>query len=172
MQKALYYIVIFIACVFFVAMVTGYFVDENYQNEETLILDYEPRNIIGVLSEIENYEEGKSDVISVDLLGKYLNLYAWRENLKSGGFRRYRQVEKTDNKIVIEMTESSYGVTGIWEFEIVEERGDSLVYIREKSNYESILRRGFYFYLGMNKETTDWIKFIRVRLFKRLLTTP
>lgn len=172
MEKALYYIVILIGILFGIATVTGYLVDENYQNEETIILDYEPRNVIAVLSELDYFEEGKKDVISIDYLGKYLNLYAWRENLKSGGFRRYRQVEKENDRIVIEMVESSYGVTGTWEFSIERKDQKTFVKIIENSKYESILRRGFYFYLGMNKETNDWIKFIRVRLFNRLLTTP
>ena len=172
MQKALYSLIIFIGFIFFFALVTGYFVDEKFQNEETLILDYEPRNIVGVLTETEYFEEGKNDVVSVDLLGKYLNLYAWIENLKSGGFRKYRHLVISDNKVAIELVESSYGVTGTWEFEIRKDDSKSIVTIRENSNYESIIRRGFYFYLGMKKETNDWTKFIRVRLFKRLLTTP
>jgi len=161
-----------VGTVFIVILVTGYLVNEEYKGEKQMLVDYEPLHVMKILTEFNNMEEGKRDVKSMELTGKYLGLYAWKENLKNGGFRRYRQIEKTENKIVVEMTESTYGVTGTWEFKINREVGRTKITIREDSICKNILRRGLLFYLGRDKETTDWMKFIRVRLFKRLLTTP
>jgi hypothetical protein len=172
MKTFLYFVAFAIAGIIVAILVTGYFVSEDYSGEESMVIDYEARNVRAVLLEVEKMHEGKRDAVSVEVLGKYLNLYAWVEHLKDGGYRRYRQLKKERDLIVFEMTESSYGVSGIWEFLISEEGGKTKITIKEDSKNTSLFHRGLYFYLGRNKETKDWQKFIRVRLFSRLLTTP
>ena len=173
MKRVFYLVIGVVAFALIIITATGYIVGEDQQFEEVLVVDYLPENVWAVMTELDNFDRGKRDIEYVEVLGKYLNLYAWIEHTKSGGFRRYRQVEKIeDEKIVIEMTDSSYGVTGRWTFELLPVSSKTRVTIKESSKYTSILYRGFQFYFGLNKESRNWNKFIRVRLFNRLLTTP
>lgn len=155
-----------------VVVVTGYVVGENYSGKETFTIDFSKNNIYSVLTDIQNIQTGKKDIESIEVLGRSLNLYAWKENLNNGGYRIYRQtLRDRDQRFIIEMTESSYNVTGTWEFVLEREDSQTKVTIIENSKNTSILNRGVRFYFGRNKETKDWIKFIRVRLFNNLLTT-
>jgi len=161
-----------IGFIFFSALITGYVIGPDYSGEETMIVNYSVNEVWSVLNEIDKIPEDNPKIVSVDILGKYLNLYAWEEKLKNGGFRKYRQNSKEENeKMIIEMTGSSYGVTGIWEFILEPQNNDTKITIIEKSNNISIVGRGARYYFGRNEETARWAKFIRVRLFKRLLTT-
>ncbi len=162
-----------IGFIYLVLFVTGYLIPEEYNNETTFSVDFSPRDIILVLTDVEKIPDGKSEVDSVEILGKYRNLYSWIENLNTKNYRKFRHIKIVENKeVVIEMTESSYGVTGSWVFIFDEKENDTEVTIIEKSKNQSILNRGVRFYFGQNKETNDWLKLIRVRLFGLLLTTP
>jgi hypothetical protein len=172
-MRILSFTIIFVATIFFIAFFTGYIINPNYESETKVLLGYSKSSVWNALNDIENLHHAKKDVISIDVLGKYLNFYAWVENLKNDGFRRYRQVYKdTNSKLIIEMTDSSYGLTGTWEFDLKESDGDTLLTIKQKTTNESIIGRGFRYYFGRDKETKEWIKHLRVTLFERLLTTP
>lgn len=171
-MRALSLVISVLAFIFLVLIVTGYLIGPDYYEEQQFIVDYSPQNVWEILTDVENIKQGKNDIESIEIAGKYLNLYVWYENLEHGGYRKYRHNLKEENKrLIIEMTESSYSVTGTWEFDISEHDNKTLIKITENSTNTSIIGRGFRFFFGRDKETKDWIKFIRVRLFNRLLTT-
>ena len=172
-MRILSLVVVIIGFVFLVAAITGYLIDPKYESEQEVILDYSQQSVWNVLNDFENMAQGKKDVESVDLLGRYLNLYAWVENLDNGGFRRYRQVLKEENsRMIIEMTDSSNGLVGTWEFNFSRVDSETLIKVKQSSINNSIISRGFRFYFGRDKEAKEWIKFFRVRLYNSLLTTP
>jgi hypothetical protein len=151
----------------------GFFVGPNYYNERTFVLDYEIQEVWKVLNEIEYYPTAKRDVESVNIRARYGNLYSWEENLKNGGIRIYRNSEKFEQRsLKIELLESSYGVTGVWEFKLKPVGVNTEVSIIERSENSSVFGRGLRFFFGRDRETSNWEHFIRVRLFGRLLTTP
>jgi len=172
-MKILSFTIIVISFIYLVAGITGYIISPEFETEQEVLLDYSEQSVWNVLNDIQGIPEGKRGTDSVDILGKYLNLYAWIENHTSGNFSRYRQVLKEDKeRLIIEMTDSSYGLTGTWEFNISTLDGKTLIKVKQNSTNTSIIGRGFRFYFGRDKETKEWIKFLRVRLFNRLLTTP
>jgi hypothetical protein len=78
-----------------------------------------------------------------------------------------------EKKLVLELTESSYGLTGIWTFELEKNANDTTVYIYEESTLTDIKRRGYRTILGRRGiDLIIWQKYLKTGLFQALLKTP
>jgi hypothetical protein len=164
-----------IGFVFLAFFITGYVIGENYKGEEKFTVNYSQRDVWSLLTDLRNFENTRNNIENFEVLAKYKGLYAWKEEYFNGDIKNYRHAYIEKNKtVIIEMTESNYGVTGVWRFDIRSgSTSDSTtITITEDSVNTSVLGRGIRFYFGQNKETQDWIKFIKTGLFGRLLTTP
>jgi hypothetical protein len=160
-----------IVFILIVAVITGYMSGGDYEGEYNFIIQERKSEVWDILVDIENYSKGKKDVSFVELR-RYQNLYAWTEILDNNSFRKYRQIEKDEgNKLVIEMTDSSDTMKGTWEFSLYEKNQQTYIKIKEKSNVSSIVRAGFMFYFGRDRETQRWVKYMKIRIFGRLLST-
>jgi hypothetical protein len=151
----------------------GYATAPEYTDSLYVNLDYSPDMVWAELVNIEKSNIKKSDVTSVEVFDRYGRLLAWKENLKNGGYRIYRMNERIEGrKLVIELTESSYGLKGIWSFEIRPSLGATALVITEDSRLDNIWDRGKRYYFGRNHDLLVWIKYIKVGLVEQLITTP
>lgn len=173
MQKIINYLLIVIGIGVLGILVAGYVSGEGYYGKSQLFVSYSPEAVWEVLTDIEKMPLGKNDIYSIEYLGRYNNQFAWTENLKSGGYRNWRQNLRDENKkLILELTDSSYGTTGIFEFTLSQDRNNTVLEIVEDTSNKNIFIRGWDAIFGRNVETRRWQKFVRVRLFGNLLTTP
>lgn len=162
--------ILFITALFYF---TGYLVSGYYYGENEFIVEYRKNEVWEILTDIEKLNRGRSRVTNIKDIVTYKNLYAWTEELKYNGFRRYRQIERVEGeKLTIEMTESSTKMTGTWTFDIYESDQQTYVKITEKSHIDNNLLSGYLYYFGRDRETKEWEKFIKTRLFGLLLVKP
>jgi hypothetical protein len=151
----------------------GYATNPEYNDSLYVNLDHSPEAVWAELVGIENATVKKSDVRSVEIFDRYGKLVAWKETLTNDGYRIYRMKERDEGRrLVIELTESSYGLTGTWTFQLQPSLGSTELLIREESKLDNIWDRGKRYYLGRNHDLLVWIKYIRVGLVDRLITTP
>lgn len=154
-------------------LLAGYTSVPEYTDSLALEADYSPANVWQELIHIEDTARRKTDVTSVQILEKYGKLIAWKEDLSNGGYRIYRMITMDENKkLVIEMTDSSYGLKGIWAFNIWEKNGRTVITISEDSSLTDMKLRGWRVLFGRNKDLLVWQRYIRVGLVQSLLTTP
>jgi hypothetical protein len=175
-MRVLSLVLAFVGLIYLVIIITGYLIGPDNFQEKTFEVDYSAQSVWDVLDDINRFEL-KREVKNIEILGRYQDLFAWIENLERGGFKRYRQVLKQesldrDRKLEIEITQSSFGLTGTWTFELDEEKDVTVIKITEDSTTDSVFHRGYRFYLGQDIEVKYWERFIRSQLFQRLITTP
>lgn len=153
-------------------LIAGYVTPPQYKDSATFEVSFTTELTWGELMDIENSDKKKADVASVEIVDEYGKLVAWKENLKSGGYRIYRMVQVVENKrLVIELTESSYGLTGVWAFDLEKDPEGTKITITEESELTDIKVRGWRYFFGRNHDLLVWIKYIRVGLTDQLLTT-
>jgi hypothetical protein len=151
----------------------GYFTKPEYQNSTTIQVPYSLELTWQELVKIKDIPSLKSDVASVTIIEEYANLIAWKENLTNGGYRIYRMNDREENKkLVIELTDSSYGLNGTWTFELSPSSENTQVKISEKSTLDDIKIRGLRVIFGRDYDLLVWVKCIKVGLVQALLITP
>ena len=173
MSRALSLLLSVLAAITLAVFGAGYATNPEYTDSLYVNLDYSPDTVWAELVNIEKSNIKKSDVTSVEVFDRYGKLIAWRENLKDGGYRIYRMNEREEGRrLVIELTESSYGLKGTWSFQLQPSLGTTELLIKEESRLDNIWDRGKRYYFGRNHDLLVWIKYIRVGLVERLITTP
>lgn len=154
-------------------MALGYFSSPVYTGSVRFQVDTQAQFVWEELIRIQNVPQKKSDVASVEIVSTQGQLVAWQEKLKNGGYRLYRMNEyKTNERLVVELLESSYGLTGIWEIDLIpEEEYITTVNITERSLLTNVQKRGIRNLLGRNHDLLVWLKYIRVGMIENLLKT-
>jgi hypothetical protein len=156
-----------------VIFISGYTAQPSYSGSVSFDVSYSTQLTWQELLNIQDMPRRKADVRSVDVLEEYGKLVAWQENLKNGGYRIYRMTEREEAKrLVIELTDSSYGLTGVWAFDIVQQNNKTVILISEESMLSNIWLRGLRVFLGRNHDLLIWAKYIKVGLIQALLITP
>ncbi len=153
--------------------VVGYMNPAEYQGEIKFTVDYSPELTWRELINIKEISNRKQDVESAEVLEEFGRLVAWKENLKNGGYRIYRMNNYSEPRtLTIELTESSYGLTGYWNFLLEPQDKNTQVTIVENSTNTNILLRGYRVIFNRNHDLFVWQKYIRVGLVQTLLLTP
>ncbi len=151
-------------------LVMGYRAESEYKESIVFEVSYSPQFTWQELINIKSIPGRKEDVSSIDILEEYGKLIAWRENLKTGGYRKYRMNSVEENKkLILELTDSSYGLKGVWIFETDISSGGTMIKISEESTIEDIKVRGWRAIFGRDHDLLVWKKYITVGLSQSLL---
>ena len=83
--------------------------------------------------------------MKVELLGKNeKGLDKWKETPDMGGYILFEQLEKVPfEKLTLNMMESSFGMKGIWKYELKDEGGKTSVTISEKVRLNHCLSEAY-----------------------------
>lgn len=154
-------------------LLQGYRTNPAYQDSITFAVSFPSVIVWQELLEIKEAPQRKNDVESVEILEELGKLVAWRENLKNGGYRIYRMNNRDEgNTLTLELTDSSYGLTGIWIFNIRKNGSDSEITISEESTLTDIKIRGYRAIIGRQTDLLAWQKYIKVGAMQSLLIRP
>lgn len=173
MVKILYILISILAITSLIFIVAGYTSKEDYTGSIEFTLDSNIEFVWQELIDVNNATKRKRDVESVQVIEQYGKISAWQENLKNGGYRIYRMNEFIPNqKLGIELTESSYGLTGYWTFELHGQNNTTQIVISERSTLTNLTLRGVRTIFGRDYDLLVWLKYIRVGVIQTLLITP
>lgn len=174
MKKALLFFLIIIAVLAVTVWVLGKSEPVEYKGEIIEPFDDEREVVWQVLTDVRRIPYIKNDVDQVSILEDNRGLVTWDEKLKRGGFRKFKTVEKRlPTKYVIELYESSYGLTGTWTYYLQKDKEDKVqVLVQEESRLENVWLRGLNKIRGRNVYLRDSLKSIRVGLFRNLIDSP
>lgn len=173
MLKLLSLTIVVVGFLIALVMVLGYSEPLSYEGTLTENFDDNRDIVWNTLNNIESVPDKKPDVVSVEFLSNERGVVSWREELERGGFRVYKTLEKiTPSRLVIELIESSNGVTGIWTYELKKNGTSTEVKISETSKTDNVWIRGINKIRGKDVYLLKEMKYIRVGLFQNLLTKP
>lgn len=173
MLKIFYLILSLVVTAGILVVIAGGTAEPKYQGELAFELSYPISLVWQELLNVKQVSKYKSDVESVMILEEFGKLLAWQENLKNGGYRIYRMNKRIEEKtLILELTESTYGLTGIWTFNLEEIRDGTLVSINEESTLTDIKHKGYRAIFGRDIDLKAWQKFLKKGLFQDLLKTP
>ena len=162
-------LILIVGCI----VLVGYNTVPEYSNSIEFDVQYSLELTWQELLKIEKIPERKRDVASVEVLEQFGKLVAWQENLKNGGYRIYRMNKREENKnLVLELTDSSYGLTGIWSFELYPHSTHTTIILSEESQLNNLMKRGYRTIMGREHDLLVWQKYIKVGLVQALLLTP
>ncbi|MEN9921391.1 MAG: putative signal peptide protein [Candidatus Parcubacteria bacterium] len=173
MLRILSLIIAVVLVIWGILFLTGYNASPEYENSISFTVANSPMLTWQQMLDIKDTPNRKSDVKSIEILEEYGKLIAWKENLKNGGHRTYRMNKRIENQeLVLELTESTEGLTGVWTFTFQKEDADTFISISEKSKLTNTLSRGYHTILGREYNLLVWQKYIKVGLVQALLNTP
>lgn len=173
--KKIIYTLLIISILIISFFVTGYLAPEEYVGERKDSFPDTQLDVWRNLTSLETITKRKPDVERVVVIEEDREGIVWIEELKNGTQRTMRVAEREiPNYFVIERIQSDDGLTGRWEFYLLqnEETKQTDVLIKEKSINSNISLRAWHTILGRSINLRREMKSLRVSLFQRLLTTP
>lgn len=122
---------------------TGYFSSPIYKGEIAKQLNSSAKNVWDLLDRIDDIHKNRKEIVSVEMVGKSNNSKKhWRELTDMGGFIEFKVIDYNPlKKIQLRMINSSFGMSGVWTYEIEEVEGSIILNISEDSNNTDILAR-------------------------------
>jgi hypothetical protein len=173
MLRILSLIIVIVLVIWGAIFFTGYNAPVEYEKSITFTVANSVTLTWQQMLDIKDTPNRKKDVKSIEVLEEYGKLLAWRENLKNGGYRTYRMNKRIENQeLVLELTESTESLTGVWTFILKQDGPDTSILISEKSKLTNTLNRGYHTILGREYNLLVWQKYIKVGLVQALLNTP
>jgi|GEM_PF-1686692 len=141
-----------IALFFIVLLTFGSFAEIHYNGTETKVIKATPEQVWNVLSNVERYSGSRHEVKRVEVLSRDENgVKSWKEHTNLHGAMTYQALEEIPNeKMVIQMVKSDFGLSGIWTFTLKEENGETVVSLHEDSDAKGLLMRSILNALGRN----------------------
>lgn len=173
LEKFIFWVISILVLIATAFAIVGYTSNPEHQESTQFLVDSNVGFVWQELVNIKNTPQKKDDVESVEMVGQNGTLISWQENLKNGGYRLYRMNEyELNQKLVIELLESSYGLTGVWIFELSPDGNGTQVKISETSTLTNIQKRSIRAIFGRNYDLLVWLKYIKVGVVQNLLKTP
>lgn len=172
-SRKIIYSILAVIILFFAYMMIGFLANDYYEGQISELFIDRRVDVWKNLVAVEAIPLRKKDVVSVTILTDEIDQIVWKENLKNGKSRFMRVVEREKpERFVIEEFKSDNGITGVWEFTLIEVDNKTKVTVREKSLNTNLWLKAYYTVIGRNILLRREIKSLRVSLFQRLITTP
>jgi hypothetical protein len=136
MKKLITY---FLGTIFVLALLfcfIGLISNKNYTGTKSSILEEKIDRVWAILINIEEFAKTRPEIISVEILERDEkgNLKKWKEKTDMDGYALFEVINSEDKKSMeIKMTESSFGISGIWKYEL-EKLSDSKTKITVSEN--------------------------------------
>lgn len=98
----------------------GAFSSSAYVGSKTIQLDAPPARVWKELTDLESIPKKRREVIGVEILESRGGVpWKWKERTDMGGHIIFEKAEEIPNKkLVLRMTESTFGMTGSWTYEL------------------------------------------------------
>ena len=155
-----------------IVLAVGYTAEEAYTGETFSTYDNKIGTTWEALTTVEIIPKAKRGVERVEIIARDKGLVTWKEYLEDGGYRLYRMVSiKEPDRYVVEMLDSSDGVTGFWDFRLEQQGHITKVTVREQSKTADIWIRGLHTFVGRNIQSRRDLKTLRTALFQDLLNS-
>lgn len=144
----------------------------NYESQMTQLFDDRRDVLWDILLNVDRFTRFKRGVERVEILSSQYEPLHWKEHMGDGEYRTYRIASIEPKRYLkIEMLESSYGVTGTWEFFVEKENNQTKITIKEESKNVNTWLRGIHNFQGRDVLLEKEMRWIRAALFNNLVNS-
>ncbi|MBI4117572.1 MAG: hypothetical protein HY453_00610 [Parcubacteria group bacterium] len=149
--------------IFLIIFVAGYFTPEKYHCSVQGAVNVPQNDLWIFLNDIGSFPKNRPEIDSISMLGKNAkNLPTWKIISKDGRFIVCEWLERTPQAaLILSVKESSYGITGLWKYELHFENGNTLVRLTEDSVSKNIWYRGLQRILGSDLHIRHELSFLQ-----------
>lgn len=98
----------------------GAIANENYSGQISSKLNASPERVWSVLSRFTEFQKERREIIRIDILeSDSLGPIKWKEFTDMDGFIVFERIEWVPNeRLKLKMESSSFGMTGVWTYQI------------------------------------------------------
>lgn len=128
----------------------GKLANPKFTGSKTVLVEAPVDKVWSVLDHTKTFSESRHEVSRAELTGTNAAGYdRWTEHTNLGGAISLEVAEKIPNeKLVVRMLDSGFGMTGTWTFDLVGEGENTRVTLTENSTTEGWLMRSILTILG------------------------
>ena len=159
-MKILFTIVGIIALLFLIFVIIGILAPRSHEGKVSATYDNSPEEIWRILSDIESLPDRRREIVDIEILEPSADGFKrWKELTDMRGYAIFEMLAEVENELIeISMTESTFGITGTWKYEIQEIDSSTTVTITENSTTCKILVRSMLTIAGRNATLKQELK--------------
>ncbi|MCB1191549.1 MAG: SRPBCC family protein [Leptospiraceae bacterium] len=155
--------------VFFVLLIAllsiGFVSSKEFKGELVAEVDGSEEQVWKLLNDIENLPSRRKEIVKIELLEQNptAGYIKWKEYTDMGGYILFEVMEKNPpHRLVLNMKESTFGMTGIWVYELnPADEGKTLVTISESSTLDNFMLRILFAFIGRDANLKEEVKLIK-----------
>ncbi len=132
----------------------------------TEVLPYTQDEVWALLTDFEGIPERRPEVTTVEMTGvNEFDLETWTEHAEMDSYLNFECIEKVPpSKLVVRMRESSFGMTGIWTYELKASGDNTILTIKEESAVDRMMMRAMMSIAGRSSNLKEEFKTIKKAL--------
>jgi hypothetical protein len=121
----------------------GHFASREFKGTVTQKVEASPISIWDLLNDIDGLPSRRKEITKVERMGKNEKGFErWKEHTDMGGYMVFEITELIPKeKMVVEMKESTFGMSGTWTYQLNEEGNATVVTVTEDSNTDNVWLR-------------------------------
>lgn len=149
-------------CILTLILITGLFSEKPYEGKRSAIVAAPVDSVWSLMNNTSRYCALRHEVSRIELLSPDANGNArWTEHTNLAGSMSMEVVKRVQKKYLeIEMTRSSFGLSGVWKFYFLPVPGGTYVLVTERSVADGIIMRGILSLLGRDSNMGLQLKVI------------
>lgn len=149
-MKAFLYILGFFVALFLLLWIIGVITPVAYQGQMSATFDVPKEKVWKVLTDIETIPQRRREITDVEILGTNEEEHKiWKEYTDLGGHIFWEVLEEVPNeKWIIKMSRSTFGMKGVWKYELREEQNQTILTLTEESETSRPFVRGIMTLIG------------------------
>ena len=162
MKKFIFITLGIIAGLIILFFAVGLFSKAEFSCTETRVINAPAEKIWILLNDLKGLPERRHEVIKIEILNNNnLGFKTWKEYTDMQGYILFEITEQIPEQLLtINMKESSFGMTGTWKYELVQEGQKTKVTISENSRIDEIKLRSLMTFIGRNSNIRNEFKLI------------
>lgn len=151
-------------------LVVAWLAQVDFHGQRSEIVEAPPEKIWNYLTDIEGNAERRPEITRVEILSpNSIGLPQWKEYTDMGGFILFEQLEaKPFEKLVIRMNASSFGMMGVWTYEMIGSSSATSVTISESSSIQNFFVRGLLTLIGRDANLEQEFRYMKEAVEPRM----
>ncbi len=135
------FVLFFLALIFFFAL--GYMARHDFEGQVTQTYQVPIEQVWEVLTDLDELPNRRKEIVKLEMVeANAQGLASWKEYTDMGGYILFEYLEKVDyEKLVVNMKESTFGMSGTWTYQLTPHGKGTQLTIIEHSRIDNIMVR-------------------------------
>lgn len=143
MKKLFRRLFVFFMITLLLFLTIGYVAHQDFEGQATRTLTAPVEQVWEVLTDLEDLPNRRKEIVKVEMAeANAQGLPTWKEYTDMGGYILFEYLEKIEReKLVVNMKESTFGMSGTWTYELRPVGNETQLTIIENSTIDNVMIR-------------------------------